>query len=67
MSPRENIRLMARASQLFQTMVMLHMKLNGIKGIKKNSNMVAHVLPTDPPPPHTHTPPDPVVGSIGQI
>ena len=40
-------------------MVMLHIKLNGIM---KCSNMVANILPTDPP-----LPPDPRgMGSIGQ-
>ena len=32
----------------FQNMVMLHIKLNGIS---KCSNMVANILPADPPPP----------------
>ena len=35
----------------FQNMVMLHIKL---KGITKCSNMVANILPADPPT-HTHT------------
>ena len=34
--------------QLFQNIVMLHIKL---KRITKRSNMVANVLPADPPPP----------------
>ena len=32
--------------QLFQNMVMMHIKLNGIT---KCNNMVANILPTDPP------------------
>ena len=41
--------------QFFQNMIILHIKL---KGIMKCSNMVANILPTDPPiPPHLH--PDP--------
>ena len=50
----ENVKI-----QLFQDMVLLHIKL---KGITKCSNMVANILASDPPPP----PPDPGVGSKGQ-
>ena len=49
--------------QLFQNMVMLHIKLNVIT---KYSNMFANILPADPPPPtslSTHL----GMGSLGQI
>ena len=36
--------------KLFQNMVMLHIKLNGITGAA-TCNMVANIMPTDPPPP----------------
>ena len=44
--------------QLFQNMVMLHIN---IKENHECSNVVAKILPADPPPPHTYTP-DPVDG-----
>ena len=45
--------------QLFQNMVMLHIRL---KGISTCSNMIENILPKIP-----STPPDPGDGSIGQI
>ena len=40
--------------EFFQNMVMLHIKLKGITGAA-TCNMVANIMPADPPPP----PPDP--------
>ena len=42
--------------KLFQNMVLLHIKLKGITGAA-TCNMVANIMPADPPPPPP--PPDP--------